>query len=72
MLEAKSNLSRLVKAVSSGAESEIIIAIDGRPAAKLVPYGKPRRVLGIDQGAIVMSPDFNDVDVEIAALFEGR
>ena len=34
MLEAKSNLSRLVEAVETGAETEIIIARNGRPAAQ--------------------------------------
>jgi prevent-host-death family protein len=37
MLEAKSNLSRLVEAVESGTEAEIFIARNGRPAAGLVP-----------------------------------
>ena len=36
MLEAKSSLSRLVDAVESGAQQEIVIARNGRPAAKLV------------------------------------
>ena len=36
MLEAKTSLSKLVEAVESGAESEIIIARNGKPAAKLV------------------------------------
>ena len=37
MLEAKSSLSRLVEALEQGEEQEIIIARNGRPAAKLVP-----------------------------------
>jgi len=41
MLKAKSNLSRLVEAVESGLEQEIIIARNGKPAAKLVPIGSP-------------------------------
>ena len=36
MLEAKTSLSKLVEAVESGAETEIIIARNGKPAAKLV------------------------------------
>ena len=32
MLEAKTRLSQLVSAVESGAEDEIIIARDGKPA----------------------------------------
>ena len=44
MLEAKTHLSRLVDAVESGAEKEIIIARNGKPAAKLVPIdAKPRK-----------------------------
>ena len=41
MLDAKTNLSRLVEQVESGAESEIIIARNGKPAARLVPIGAP-------------------------------
>ena len=37
MLQAKSSLSRLVEAIEQGQEREIIIARNGRPAAKLVP-----------------------------------
>ena len=36
MLDAKTNLSKLVDAVESGAEREVIIARTGKPAAKLV------------------------------------
>ncbi|ABI58904.1 type II toxin-antitoxin system Phd/YefM family antitoxin [Nitrosomonas eutropha] len=35
-LEAKSSLSRLVDAIEQGQEREIIIARNGRPAARLV------------------------------------
>jgi len=37
MLQAKSSLSRLVEAIEQGVEQEIVIARNGRPAAKLVP-----------------------------------
>lgn len=37
MLEAKSSLSLLVEAIEQGQQREIIIARNGRPAAKLVP-----------------------------------
>ncbi len=39
MLEAKTQLSRLVEAVETGAETEIIIARNGRPVARLVAIG---------------------------------
>jgi prevent-host-death family protein len=37
MLDAKTRLSKLVEAVESGTESEIIIARNGKPAARIVP-----------------------------------
>lgn len=40
MLEAKSSLHRLVESPKSGAEDEIIIARNGKPAARLVPIAK--------------------------------
>ena len=38
MLEAKTNPSRLVEALESGAETGIIIARNGKPGARLVPF----------------------------------
>ena len=68
MLEAKTNLSRLVEAVESGAESEIIIARNGKPAARLVPIEeKAKRVvrLGLANGKYpVMTQEEFDADNE--------
>ncbi len=77
MLDAKSSLSRLVEAVESGAETEIIIARHGKPAAKLAPVGEsPRRErrLGIADGRYPpMSLEDFDADNEaIAASFLDR
>jgi prevent-host-death family protein len=74
MLDAKTSLSRLVEAVESGAESEIIIARNGKPAAKLVPVGpskKGMRELGRLAGKYppLALEDFNSSDEEIAKLF---
>jgi prevent-host-death family protein len=49
MHEAKSRLSELVNTVERGAEAEIIISRNGKPAARLVPLetpslGKPRQL----------------------------
>ena len=74
MLEAKTSLSRLVEAVESGAESEIIIARNGKPAARLVPIAHERkghRRLGMFPSEF---PDFtleewNASDPEVAKLF---
>ena len=69
MLEAKTQLSRLVEAVESGAEKEIIIARNGKPAARLVPIedkAKPKkRELGIANGKYrSMSQEEFDADNE--------
>ena len=71
MLEAKSNLSRLVDAVESGAEAEVIIARNGRPAARLVPIrpATSGERIGVAKGKFAM-PDTIDADeAAIAALF---
>jgi prevent-host-death family protein len=74
MLEAKSNLSRLVEAVESGAEKEIVIARNGRPAARLVairPNAKGKRI-GIAKGKFKV-PDTIDADnAVIEKMFAGR
>lgn len=74
IFKAKSDLSRLVEAVESGAEAEIIIARNGRPAARLVPIKQqasgPRiGVAKIDADIPPDDPELNDI---VAAMFEGR
>jgi prevent-host-death family protein len=73
MLDAKTHLLRLVEAVEAGAESEIVITRNGRPAAKLVAVNAARhgQRLGVAQGEFV-APDDIDIDNDlIAAVFEG-
>lgn len=73
MLEAKSSLSRLVDSVESGRETEIIIARNGRPAARLVPL-KPTRAgkrIGVAKGSWVIPDDIDRDNDLIAALFAG-
>ncbi|MFO1372065.1 MAG: type II toxin-antitoxin system Phd/YefM family antitoxin [Candidatus Competibacteraceae bacterium] len=74
MLQAKSSLSRLVDAIERGAEHEIIIARNGRPAAKLVPIDTsgtgPR--LGIARGRFKVPENIDASNEDIAKLFLGR
>jgi prevent-host-death family protein len=71
MLEAKNTLSRLVEAVESGAESEIIIARNGKPAARLTAIApKVNRVrLGIARGKFEVPDDIDRDNDEIARMF---
>jgi len=73
MLQAKSTLSRLVDAIEQGEEREIIIARNGRPAAKLVSMEvlEPGLRIGVAKGAFIV-PDSIDADNdEVARLFHG-
>lgn len=76
MLEAKSTLSKLVEAVESGAESEIIIARNGKPAAKLVSLdAEPKKLrLGLARGKYppLDYEAFQAMDAEIEAMFLGK
>jgi len=72
MLEAKSNLSRLVDAVESGSETEIIIARNGRPAARLVPLARPSgQRIGVAKGKFIVPDNIDEDNDLIAALFNG-
>lgn len=69
---AKTNLSRLVDEVAGGAE--IVIAKNGKPMAKLVPYktAKPVRTPGFLKGRIKIGSDFDaPLSKELLDSFEG-
>ena len=78
MLEAKTKLSRLVEAVESGAESEIIIARNGKPAARLVPLAakpdvsKRLGLLAHKNYPTMTQEEFDACNDEIAEMFYGR
>lgn len=76
MLEAKTQLSKLVEAVESGAEAEIVIARNGKPAAKLVPIAcvvAARRELGFLEGKYpsTSQEEFDSTNDEIYRMFFG-
>ena len=73
MLEAKNNLSKLVEAVESGGETEIIIARNGKPAARLVPLEQKRRgvLLGLAKGRFAVPDNIDRDNEEIAKMFYG-
>jgi antitoxin (DNA-binding transcriptional repressor) of toxin-antitoxin stability system len=71
--EAKTHLSRLIQSIRSGSEREIVIAVGGKPAARLVPYEPmAQRPLGMDEGLVKIADDFDADNARIAALFAGR
>jgi prevent-host-death family protein len=74
VLEAKSNLSRLIDAVESGRENEIIIARNGKPAARLMPLAaKPvGRRLGVAEGLFEVPENIDELNPLIERMFNGE
>lgn len=73
MLQAKSSLSRLVEAIEQGQEREIVIARNGRPAAKLVPLdvASSGNRIGIAKGLFEVPDSIDAHNDEVAGLFMG-
>lgn len=59
MLEAKTNLTKLVRMLETNQEDEFIICRNGEPCAKLVFYERPKkkRVLGRCNGKYKLPTD---------------
>lgn len=69
--DAKTHLSRLVDQASAG--ETILIGKYGKPLAKLTAYAPQTepRLLGGFEGEISATPDFDDEDARLGALFAG-
>jgi antitoxin (DNA-binding transcriptional repressor) of toxin-antitoxin stability system len=74
MLQAKSSLSRLVESIEQGREREIVIARNGRPAARLVPIDKEPsgKRIGVAKGKFKVPDSIDAHNAEVARLFLGE
>ena len=74
ILEAKNQLSKLVKAAAAG--EEVVIASNGKPVARLVPVEGPRKLGGWGKlkhdKARVDAAFSTETDAEIARSFIGQ
>ena len=70
ILEAKTHLSRLVEDIVSGAQREITIARNGKPAAKLVPIEQRPIKLGVLKGKYRIPLDIDVDNATIATEFD--
>lgn len=72
LYEAKTNLSSLVDRAAAG--EDIVIAKSGKPLVRMVPVEQPKaRRVPANVGKITyIADDFDELDPEIVALFEGR
>ena len=68
ILDAQSDLERLVDAIEAGREAEVVILRDGRPVARIVPW--PQRI-GVARGKFDIPESSRELDQEIAELFNG-
>ena len=68
--EAKSRLSELIREAEAG--SDVIVARNGRPVAKIIawPPARGQRVLGSWAGRIRILDDIVGSDEEVNTLFE--
>lgn len=72
MHDAKTRLSKLVAAIRSGEEREVVIAVNGTPAARLVPIEpKPKIKWGLLKGKVTVPDDIDELNPEIEKLFYG-
>lgn len=70
ILEAKTHLSRLVEDIASGAQRDITIARNGKPAARLVPVQQRVVKLGVLKGKYQIPLEIDVDNAEIAAEFD--
>ncbi len=73
ILEAKTNLSNLVRLVETGQEERIIIARYGKPVVKMVRYNDApvSKRIGVAKGKLKSPDDLDKDNEEIAAMFGG-
>lgn len=73
ILEAGRQLSRLVDALETGAESEIMIARNGRPVARLVAISTPvGQRIGVARGRFVVPDTIDQENPAIDEQFVGQ
>jgi prevent-host-death family protein len=65
--EAKTHLSRLLKAAEQG--EDVVICRDGAPVARLVPVRSTSRPVGIWKGQGWIADDFDDLPPEVEGAF---
>lgn len=73
ILEAKTNLSNLVRMVETGQEEQIIIARYGKPVVKMVQYNDVpvSKRIGVAKGKLKSPEDLDKYNDEIAEMFGG-
>jgi antitoxin (DNA-binding transcriptional repressor) of toxin-antitoxin stability system len=71
MLEAKTELSKLVKKLETGEEDIVYIARNGNPVAKLTLVRKEpaKKRIGVAKGKLIVPDNFDSWDEEVTDMF---
>jgi len=74
MFQAKTSLSKLVEAVESGRENEIVISRHGMSVAKLVSIVRQpvQQRIGVAKGRFEISENIDGANEMIARMFAGE
>lgn len=72
MLEAKTDLSKLVKMLEDGREDVVYIARNNVPVVQMTLISPPEKAqrIGVAEGAFSVPDDFDAWDAEVESLFE--
>ena len=72
--EAVLNLARIIEDIETGPETEVVIARNGQPVARLVRFEPPTGAqrIGVAQGRFVVPDSIDDENELIARLFKGE
>ena len=74
MFDAKTNLSKLVEAIESGRETEVTLARNGRPAARLTALNqtRPGKRIGVAKGKFHLPASIDADNAQVGRLFAGE
>ena len=73
VLEAKTDLSKLIRLIETNREDEIRVARNGKPVVKIIAIDKKpiSKRIGVAKGKFTMPDDFDADNEYIASLFMG-
>jgi len=73
VFKAKTEFSHLIALLENAEEDEIIIARNGKPVARLLPWTgtDARKRIGVAKGFFAIDDGFSEDDSNIAASFTG-
>ena len=74
VLEAKNNLSKLIRMLEDGTEDNIVISRNGVPVVQMILLPKPEKktIIGAAKSEFTWPEDIHLLDDEIADLFSGE